>query len=421
MITGFISNFERSAEFLRVAWDSVRAHRLRSALTVVGIVIGVAVVALVSALLDGAGNFIVSRTADFAPDVVRVEKAAFQDFTGDGQAFVTALSRRPNITRGELDIIRSRFDETLEVGAQVDAGLPVRRNEKTLAGIAIQGVTSNITSLTSIRVARGREFIPADDYYRSNVCIIGTDIAEDLFGATDPIGEEIRIGQLPYTVIGIAEPRGSAFGASQDAFVQIPLGTYAKIFGTRSRSLALLARARPGSGQTVAETEEVVRTGLRLIRRLQFEEPDNFSIVTARSVQAFTSNLTGLIGTITYPLTMIALMVGGVVVMNMMLASVTERTREIGIRIAIGARRRDILVQFLFEASMLTLIGGAVGLVFAFVIVKIAAFLTGFPVGLPFRAVIAAIVLSCTVGLVFGVLPARRASRLDPIEALRSE
>ncbi len=411
----------RSGEFLGVAWDSVRAHRLRSFLTVIGIVIGVAVVALVSALLEGVGNFIVSQTANFAPDVVRVDKAAFQDFSGDGQEFVTALARRPDILADEMELLRGRFDETLEIGAQVDAGLPVRRGEKTIQGIGIQGVTPNITSLTSIKLARGREFTPTDDYYRSNVAVIGTDIADELFPTSEPVGSEIRIGQLPYTVIGVAEPRGSAFGASQDAFVQIPLGTFGRIFGSRSRSMSILARARPESGLSVAETEEMVRVGMRLIRKLGPNDADDFSLTTAKSVQAFTSTLTGLVATITYPLTMIALVVGGVVVMNMMLASVTERTREIGIRIAIGARRRDILTQFLFEATLLTLIGGMIGLALAFVVVKLAALLTGFPVGLPVRAVFAAIALSCAVGIVFGVLPARRASRLDPIEALRSE
>jgi putative ABC transport system permease protein len=421
LATGIRSIFERSAEFLKVAWDSVRAHRLRSLLTIIGVVIGIAVVALVSALLEGAGNFIVAQTANFAPDVVKVDKAAFQDFSGDGQEFVTALSKRPDLSKDELDKLRERFAATLDIGAQVDAGLPVRRGETTLNGIVIQGVTPNITALTPVKVARGRDLTAIDDYYRSNVCIIGTDIADELFPTTDPIGGEIRIGQLPYTVIGVAEPRGSVFGASQDGFVLIPFGTFAKIFGSRSRSIAILARALPGSGIPVAETEEMVRVGLRIIRRLEFGEPDNFSIVTAKSVQAFTSTLTGLIGTITYPLTMIALVVGGVVVMNMMLASVTERTREIGIRLAIGATRRDILIQFLFEATLLTVFGGLIGLVLAFFVVKAAAFLTGFPISLPFGAVASAILLSLVVGIIFGVIPARRASQLDPIDALRSE
>ncbi len=421
VLTQFRSIFERSWEFLRVAWDSVRAHRLRSFLTVIGIVIGVAVVALVSALLDGASNFIVSQTANFAPDVVRVEKAAFQDFSGDGQAFVTALSRRPDIGNDELQKLRDRLSSTIEVGAQVDAGLPVRRGERTLSGIAVQGVTPNITSLTTVKVARGREFTSIDDYYRSNVTIIGTDIADELFPTMDPIGAEIRIGQLPYTVIGVAEPRGSVFGASQDGFALIPMGTFSRVFGGRSRSLAILARARPESGLTVTETEDAVRVAMRILRKLESSKEDDFSLTTAKSVQAFTSSLTGLVATITYPLTMIALVVGGVVVMNMMLASVTERTREIGIRMAIGARRKDILIQFLFEATLLTLIGGLIGLGLAYVVVKAAAFFTGFPVDLPLRAVAGAIILSCLVGIVFGVLPARRAARLNPIEALRSE
>lgn len=413
--------FWRWLEFLKIAFDSIRAHRLRSLLTVIGVVIGVAVVTIVAALLEGAGNFVISQTVNFAPNVVRIDKAAFQDFAGDGQAFVTALSKRPNIYPDELEVLKNRFQETLEIGGLANGGLPVRRGEKTLNGINVQGVTPNITSLTSVKIANGRELTETDNQFRSNVCVIGTDIVDELFPNLNPLGKEIRIGQLPFMVVGIAEPRGSLFGSSQDGFVMIPLGTFSRVFGERSRSISILAQAKPNLNLSVADTEETVRVGMRQLRKLKFADEDNFSLTTAKSVQAFTDTLTGLIGTITYPLTIIALVVGGVVVMNMMLASVTERTKEVGIRMALGARRSDILTQFLFEATLLTLFGGILGLVLAAVLVWVVALISKLPIFLPIWAAFMAIAISCLVGVVFGVLPARRAAKLDPIEALRSE
>ncbi|MFN8003016.1 MAG: FtsX-like permease family protein [Acidobacteriota bacterium] len=222
-------------------------------------------------------------------------------------------------------------------------------------------------------------------------------------------------------MIGIAAPRGSSFGASQDSFIQIPLGTYAKVFGERSRSIGLLLKAKPGTELSSEEVEDLARFGLRLVRRLQPGAADNFSLTTAKSVEAVAGRLTSVVALVLYPLTAIALAVGGIVVMNMMLASVTERTREIGIRLAIGARRRDILAQFLIESTLLTLVGGAVGALSAMGLVWIAAKIANFPLAVPLWALATAVLVSIVVGLVFGVVPARRASKLNPIEALRKE
>lgn len=220
----------------------------------------------------------------------------------------------------------------------------------------------------------------------------------------------------------MAESRGSSFGASQDGFVQIPLGTFSRVFGTRSRSLAILAKAKDTEKMSLNEVEERVRVAIRIRRQtIGTDKEDEFSIVTAKSVQAFSASLTGIVGAIVYPLTAIALFVGGIVVMNMMLSSVTERTREIGIRMAVGARRRDILIQFLIETTTLTMIGGALGIVAAAGIIWLLAWATKLPLGLPVWAVAAAIGVSCAVGMIFGVVPARQAAALDPIEALRSE
>lgn len=251
--------------------------------------------------------------------------------------------------------------------------------------------------------------------------VIGADIVQDLFPTNNPIGQALKLGSSQYEVIGVYTKRGSAAGASQDGFVQIPLSTYAKVFGARSRSISLIAKARPEAPMTTEEVEDLTRFWMRQVRRLQPGTDDNFSLKTAQSIEKFAGNITNIVGFVLFPLTGIALAVGGVVVMNMVLASVTERTREIGIRMSLGARRRDILAQFLLESTLLTLIGGAIGVAIAALIAWTAAKLTGLPVTLPLWALAAAVIMSCTVGIVFGVFPARRASKLDPIEALRTE
>lgn len=409
-------------ESISLAWDSVRVNRTRSALTVIGIVVGVAVVVVVAALLQGAQAFVVNATAGFAPDVLRIEKASFQDFGSDGQAFVEAQAKRPDIFVDDLIYLNERLGGNITFGAEGIAVLPARRGAKTLTGVAIQGVTPNITELSNIKIAYGRGFASADDIYRRNVCVIGQDIVDELFPATGPLGEEIQLGQVRYTVVGVAEPRGASFGSSQDGFVQIPLGTFTRVFGSRSRSLAILAKSKNAERLSLADVEEQVRVALRIRRKLVgTDKEDDFSVVTAKSVQAFSASLTGIVGTIVYPLTGISLFVGGIVVMNMMLSSVTERTREIGVRIAVGARRRDILIQFLIETTTLTVIGGAIGVLFAAIIVWLLAAVTKLPLSLPVWAVLAALGVSCAVGIIFGVVPARQAAALDPIEALRSE
>jgi len=415
IITGF-------GESVRIALDSIRANAARSLLTILGIVVGVAVVVLVAALLEGAQLFIVGAVADFAPDVVRVEKASFQDFGSDGQAFAEARSKRPDILAEDLRFLRSRLGADFVVGAQSDATLPARRGTKTLVGVAVQGVTENVSELTGVKIERGRYFTSWDIELRRNVVVIGQDVVDELFAGTDPLGRELRLGQLAYEVIGVAAPRGSLFGSSQDGFVQIPLGTFEKIFGRRSRSLAVLVRAEDAARFTPEDTLERVRVAMRIRRGLVLtSREDNFSIVTAESIRAFAGNLTGIIGAIIYPLTLIALFVGGVVVMNMMLASVTERKNEIGIRMALGAKRSDILTQFLIETTTLTLIGGMLGLFLAAVIVGLVVRLAGLPLVLPVWAVFSAVGVSTAVGLVFGVVPARKASKLDPIEALNAD
>jgi len=414
-------SISRWAEALRVATAAIISLRLRSLLTVLGIVIGIAVVTVVAALLEGAQEFINRTAAGLGPGITRIDKASFQDFIGDAQAFAEARAKRPDITIDDYRGLRERLKDRLVVGARLDGALPIGRGNRTLDGVVVQGGTANISELTTVRLDRGRLLTEFDDQYRRTVCVIGKDVDEYLFPDTDAVGRSVRLGGTDYEVVGVAAPLGSSIGASQDGFVQIPLGTFTKIFGARSRSISLLTRARADQVLDNPEVEELTRIAMRLERGLQPGDDDNFSVTTARSIEAFAGRITSIVALVLYPLTGIALGVAGVVVMNMMLASVTERTREIGIRLAIGARRSDILIQFLIESTLLTLTGGVIGVVLATLLVQLAALLTGFPLAVPLWALLAALTVSSSIGIIFGVFPARRASRLDPIEALRRE
>jgi len=414
-------SFSRWEEALRVAFAATLAHRLRSVLTVLGIVIGIAVVTVVAALLEGAQEFINRTAAGLGPGIVRIDKASFQDFIGDAQSFAEARAKRPDVSLEEYRRLRDRVNERLIVGARIDAALPVGRGNRTLDGVAVQGGTSNLPELTTVRLDRGRFLTDFDDLYRRPVCLIGKDVDEYLFPETEALGKLIRLGGTDYEVVGVAAPLGASIGASQDGFVVIPLGTFTRLFGARSRSIAILVKARPELPVDNLEVEELTRIAMRLERGLQPGEEDNFSLTTAKSIEAFAGRITAIVALVLYPLTGIALAVAGVVVMNMMLASVTERTREIGVRLAIGARRGDILIQFLIESTLLTFTGGLIGVLTAGMLVKVASLLTGFPLSVPVWALLAALVVSSSIGTIFGVVPARRASRLDPIEALRRE
>ena len=415
------NTWQRWKESFRIAVAAILSNRLRSSLTIIGVVIGVAVVALVASLLEGAQKFITTQAAGLGPGIARVEKAAFQDFVGDAQQFEEAKAKRPDISIETLKALRERAGDRLEIGALVGGALPVRFGSQVINGVAIQGATSNISSLSTLKLDRGRELGEFDEQYRRDVCVIGADVADFLFPASDPIGKPIKLGAFPYEVIGVYAPLGSSLGASQDSFVQIPLGSFAKLFGARSRSIALLAKARPDVPMSDDDLDDWLRFGMRQVRRLQAGEKDDFSITTAKKVAAFAGTITAIAAAVLFPLTGIALVVAGIVVMNMMLASVTERTREIGIRMAIGARRRDILAQFLFESTILTVCGGCLGLLIAVGLVALLARLTTFAVGVPLWAAVAALCVSVTVGVAFGVVPAKRAAKLDPIEALRAE
>lgn len=402
-----------------IAVDTLWSHKLRSALTVLGIVIGIAAVVLVGATLEvvratavrtttqtfGADTFVIAQVASIG-DLSRKELA-------------DKLRRNPEIYRREARELGARLRETTRTAATLQAVADVKAGNRTFLAAAVLGSDAAIQDIRDIRMENGRFFTEEESRRAAAVAVIGWDLADKLFPFGSPLGKQVRIRGRTFTVIGTQEKQGSSFGSSLDRNVYLPLTAFEKIWGSR-RSVAVFAR--PREGMPFAAAREDARTALRLMRRLKPNAPDNFDILIPEAGLSFLARLAGIIGVAIVPISSVALIVAGIVVMNMMLVSVTERTREIGVRKALGARRRDIVWQFLLEAAFLTTIGGGVGVALAGLLGLILAYLVpNVPAVPPLWAVASGLGVSTLVGLVFGVWPALKAARLDPVEALRYE
>jgi putative ABC transport system permease protein len=405
-------------ETIRLAIEAIRAHKLRSFLTLLGIIIGVFSVTAVATVIEGFSGYVNEKIAAYGSGAFQVEKASFQGF-GNFEKFLKAIQKNPDLTIEDMYALREKVTLAEQVGAQDGSARTIRFGGNELGNVGIQGVTSNFPSFSTLEPDTGTFFSDFDEENRRTVVFLGADVAKSLFPDGGAVGKQIKLGNDPFTVIGVAKPLGSFLGQSQDNFAQIPLSTFQKLFGKQQRSLTLYVKPRKSAASE--SVEDQVRLALRARHRLDFNAEDDFSITTDQATQGFFGTLTATIGAVVLPITGISLVVGGIVVMNIMLVSVTERTREIGIRKALGARRRDILRQFLAESVLLSLTGGFIGLISAYSIMKLVSWLWGLPVALPIWAVLAAMGVSSSVGLFFGIYPANKAAKLDPIQALRAD
>lgn len=400
-----------------MALASLRAAKLRSFLTLLGIILSTTTLIAVMAVIHGMDRYVAEKIADLgAGGYMVVRMAFFGDF--DPKKFLELQRKNPELSPAEYEFLRANLKLTQELGLRSNQMADVRSGNNRVEDARIVGGTSNMALLMNLQPETGRYFTEPENSNRRYVAFIGADIKEQLFPNVDPVGKTVDFQGRPFTVIGVAKRMGSVFGQSQDLFVHIPIQTFFKIYGSR-RGMSYAAMAS-SPGQLEQAMDEM-RATLRAYRQLPPQREDNFTVFTSDSILGAWERLTGAIAATAVAVVSVFMVVGGVVIMNIMLAVVTERTVEIGIRKSLGARRTDILQQFLVESSVLAACGGVVGVAIAWAVALVVRNATPVPMVLPPVAVAIGIGLSSVVGLFFGIYPAQQAAKLDPIEALRAE
>jgi putative ABC transport system permease protein len=409
-------------ETLKLALAAIWAHKLRSALTLLGMIIGIMAVVVVYSLIQGFNTYVDEKIAGIGAKSFNVQRFnPLEDFK-DTDTIAAAQRRNKDLTLEDYEYLKERATLVNKLGAKA-RGTPaeVKRGSEVLEDVFVSGATANCVDIENRDVADGRFIAEIENEAAQRVAYVGADVANKLFPfGGSPIGQEISIRGIPYRIIGVEAARGTVFGIPQDTFVIIPLKTYSITFGAliRQRSLYFVGTAKVDD--QFNDTVEEVRTLMRQRRHLKQNEKDNFGIVTPDAITGLRDRLFGTIFLVAILVPSIALLVGAIVIMNIMLVSVTERTKEIGIRKSLGARQIDILKQFLVEAVALSGIGGAIGVTIAWIIGRVLTAVF-FPTSLSIAAVAIAVGVSGIVGVAAGVFPAWKAARLDPIEALRAE
>lgn len=412
-LTGF---WVTAREAFWIALDALNTHKLRSFLTLLGLVISTMTLIVVMSLVNGMNLYIATHVANLGANVFIVHQFLWVQ---SDEEWLKARRRNQPIRMDDYEFLKANIPDYKMIGADSWMRNPpdIRYNGHNIEDTGMTGVTPTMINIGQAEVGEGRYISESDYEHSALVCFIGQDLVDAFFPNVDPVGKEISVGGQPFTVVGVAKKIGSSFGQSQDNFLQIPLTTFGKIFQARPQ-LAVSIQAWNGSQMT--ELEDEVRALMRARRHVPYSETDPFGINAADSIMSAWNNLTGQIFFGTIAVVMIFMLVGGIVIMNIMLASVTERTHEIGIRKSLGARRRDILTQFVVESVVMAAAGGLLGFLMAAGISKLVDWLW-WPSNVPASAVIVGLGLSTMVGLFFGIYPASKASKLDPIEALRTE
>ena len=400
-------------ESVAIALDALRSNRLRSVLTLAGIIVGVSSVIAVISLVQGLDRYVSSSLQSAGSNVFSIDKIGVElDFTK-----LADKQKRPDLTPDDAKEVR-RGPHVAAAVAERTAFVSVRRGSRSLGQVELRGVQGDYMEVEDLPIERGRTIGGSDDQSRAQVCVIGAEVADQLFGASDPLAQEIRVGDHHVVVVGVGERKGPSFGQSRDLYVLVPFGTFVKWFG-RTESVTIVLRSR--GQESFEQAQDEARAILRARRHLRPGAPDDFELVTPEMYMSLWRNLSGAIFIVIIGVSAISLLVGGIVIMNIMLVSVTERTREIGIRKAIGARRRDVLFQFLVEAVTLSSVGGLIGLGLGIGAALAIGLLTPLPTYISPLSIGLGLSVSTLVGVFFGAYPASRAARQDPIEALRYE
>src|SRR5579863_9202476 len=403
-------------EAFRLALQALWANKLRSILTLIGVVMGVASVIMVITLVNGANRYVSTKISGYGADVIDVSRMPGVIFSAQDYF---RYQKRKIIRMEDYEAVRDGCAQCSEVGATLQKSTNVVYNGHSSDNSQVHGDTWNMLPLTNIDIALGRGFTPADDDHSTHDAIVGYDIVDNLMGEGDPIGKEIRVDGIPYTIVGVGDRQGKTLGQSQDNWVAVPISTYQEINGYND-SVDIYSRAG-GSAQTMEQAEDQVRVLMRTRRHVAPGQPDDFDLETNDTFLDIWKQISSLFAWVVLGLASIALVVGGVVIMNIMLVSVTERTREIGVRKALGAKQRDVLTQFLIESASLAMVGGAIGVLGGILVGKLITLVVGFPTAVPLWAIFLGLLLAGAVGIFFGVYPASKAAKLDPVVALRAE
>lgn len=404
-------------EAMMVAAASLRAAKLRSFLTLLGIILATTTLIAVMSVIEGMNQYIAKEVSDMGAEGFRIRRIIMLgEF--DAKKYLAMEKRNPQMNRDEYEFVKGRATLLREIGMEAFRSVKTDKGGVTLEQVQMSGVTPNMAAISSLKVDNGRYVSESDEARRLSVVFIGNDIKEKFFAGVDPVGKVLNVDGRPFEVIGVAKPLGNVFGQSRDKFVMVPAETYFKMYSSR-RGLGYNALAIDQGHLEQAKDE--VRSLLRAYRHLRPGQEDTFGIMASDSLVGMWDQLTGTIAATAVGVVSVFMVVGGVVIMNIMLAAVTERTHEIGIRKSVGARRSDILQQFLVESAMMAGAGGLTGVIAAWIVAVLVRSLTPIPMQVPLTAVVVGVGLSSAVGLFFGIFPAQRAAKLDPIEALRYE
>lgn len=403
-------------ESVSMAMNSLWSNKLRTLLTLLGIIIGVFTIIAVVSIIQGLNNFVYTQFAFYGANDFSVRK--FSMGSTSLKEWREMLKRK-NLTMDDMRLLRRQCESCELIGASTGTSRTVKFRNQSLKDVSISGVTYLDHMIGSVaELERGRHIQKEDEDHSRYVCTIGADIKEKLFPYLDPLGRRIKIGSRNFFVVGLGKKKGKLLGQSQDNYVRIPITTFQKIYGSRG---SININIHTSSQEQMEKAQEEVRTILRSKRHLSFKDPDDFAFRNSETFIQIYRTATSSIYFAMIAISSLALLVGGIVIMNIMLVAVTERTKEIGIRMAVGARRLDILFQFLIEAASISTVGGLIGILIGFVIARIVTAATSIPSSIEPVSIFMAILVSASVGIFFGIYPANKAAKLDPIEALRSE
>jgi putative ABC transport system permease protein len=403
-------------EAVKLALLSLWANKLRSILTLLGVVIGVASVITVVTLTNGAKQFVTSKINTYGASVVTIAKMPETFITLDEYL---EFQKRKDVTYDDYKAVASGCRSCVAVGAQRGIIGKVVYQTKSTTDTNIRGCTWNMPAIANLNIELGRAFTDAEDQHSAHVAIIGADVVDNVLGPGDPLGKDIRVDGVPYSVIGVAERQGKMLGQSMDNWVAIPITTFLHTYGSHD-SITIYADAG-GGGEVMDAIMDELRVIMRTRRHLAPGAPDAFSIDTSATFGNLLNRILNNFGAVVVAIAGISLVIGGIVIMNIMLVAVTERTREIGVRKALGARRKDILLQFLIESATMSLAGGVIGVVSGISLAKVITLAISFPSEVEIWSILVSLFVSTAVGLFFGVYPAFKAAELDPITALRAE